>query len=97
MQKHFQLCWLSAHCYPSRLIVHVQAEVRKGHGPAAHVLGLLFYSDGTQTVDDHRFHPVMLYIANYQLDHLRSRNAGRRLALLPILDKDQFPHLSEIK
>ena len=53
----------------------MQAEVRKGHGPAAHFCGLLFYSDGKQTVDERRFHPVMLYIANYQLDHLRSREA----------------------
>ena len=96
MQTHSQLYWVFVDYHPPRLVAEMQAEVRKGHGPAAHVLGLLLYSDGTETVSGHHFHPVVLYIANYQLEHLRSRNGGRRLALLPILDKDQFKHLSDI-
>lgn len=73
----------------------LQASVRLMHGNRAHVLGLIFYSDAAEAErNGHKFHPLIVYLANYRLDALRSARGYRRLALLPILDAKDFPNLS---
>ena len=76
----------------------LQAKVRLTHGDRAHVLGLIFYSDAAEAErHGHKFHPLIVYLANYRLDALRSARGYRRFALLPILDAKNFPGLSASK
>lgn len=62
----------------------------------ANVLGLIFYSDAAEARrHQHKFHPLLVYIANFTLDGLRSQRGYRRIAYLPILNSDDFPLLKD--
>ena len=64
----------------------VQARVRR-IDPSAYALGMLCYSDATETkMNKHKFHPLLVMLANFTLDALRSSRGYRRIALLPVLD-----------
>ena len=64
----------------------LQAWVRGAHQQGSCVLGLIFYSDAAEAQrHGHKFKPLFLYITNYKLSNLRSREGSRRLVLLPIL------------
>ena len=73
----------------------IQAAVRSGLHHNSNVLGLVFYSDAAEARRyQHKFHPLLVYIANFTLDGLRSQRGYRRVAYLPILQQADFPTLS---
>lgn len=75
--------------------VCAQREDRRLHGAHAHVLGMLFYSDATEAErHGHKFRPLLLYLANFTLDGLRSARGYRRLALLPNSQQKDYPQLT---
>lgn len=66
--------------------------------PRAHALGMLFYSDATETQHKgHKFHPLLVMLGNFTLDALRSSRGYRRIALLPVLYKKDLETLSKIR
>lgn len=74
---------------------HLQASMRASIHPGAHTLGLLFYSDAAEARRfQHKFHPLSLYIANFTLNGIRSQRGFRRVAHLPVLQKEDFPKLT---
>ncbi len=76
----------------------IQATVRNGLHSTSNVLGLIFYSDAAEARQhQHKFHPLLVYIANFTLDGLRSQRGYRRLAYLPILRQADFPALSSAR
>ncbi|KAL0018413.1 hypothetical protein WJX79_005315 [Trebouxia sp. C0005] len=73
----------------------MQASMRASIHPGAHTLGLLFYSDAAEARRfQHKFHPLSLYIANFTLNGIRSQRGFRRVAHLPVLQKEDFPKLT---
>ena len=66
----------------------MQASVRVAfHGEDAHVLPLLFYSDGAELREaGQRFHPLLLYIGSLKMEGIRHRDGCCRIAMLPVLD-----------
>lgn len=66
----------------------MQAMARGSLHPDAIVLGLLFYSDAAEARrHGHKYHPVLMYLANFSLDHLRSQRGYTRLAHISVLEK----------
>ena len=55
----------------------------------------IFYSDAAEAQrHKHNFHPLLVCIANFHMDGMRSQHGYKRMAQLPILDKADFPGLS---
>ncbi|KAL0036462.1 hypothetical protein WJX77_008767 [Trebouxia sp. C0004] len=53
-----------------------QAAARRDLHPLANVLGLMLYSDGAQAANKkHNYHPIIMYLANFTLDAMRSSRA----------------------
>ncbi len=76
---------------------NVQARVRRIN-PSAYALGMLFYSDATETkMNKHKFHPLLVMLANFTLDALRSSRGYKRIALLPVLDSKLLENLPKTK
>lgn len=76
---------------------NVQARVRQ-IDPSAYALGMLFYSDATETkMNKHKFHLLLVMLANFTLDALHSSRGHRRIALLPVLDSKLLENLSKPK
>lgn len=77
------------------IFADIQATVRSRLHSNSNVLGLIFYSDAAEARrHQHKFHPLLVYIANFTLDGLRSQRGYRRVAYLPILWQADFPTLS---
>ena len=75
----------------------VQARVRR-IDPSACELGMLFHSDATETkMNKHKCHPLLVMLANFSLDALRSSRGYRRVALLPVLDSKLLGNLNKTK
>ena len=70
----------------------MQAMARRHIHPQAVALGLIFYADGAEASrNKHSFHPLLMYMANFTLDAMRSQRGYARLAHLCVLDKADFP------
>lgn len=70
----------------------LQKLVRDTLYSAACVLGLLLYADGADARrKEHHYHPIIMYIANFTLDGLRSQRGYARLAHMCVLDIKDYP------
>ncbi|DBA87888.1 TPA: hypothetical protein ACH3X1_004879 [Trebouxia sp. C0004] len=66
-------------------------RARRDLHPLANVLGLMLYSDGAQAANkQHNYHPIIMYLANFTLDAMRSQRGYVRLAHMPVLDIKDF-------
>ncbi|DBA83942.1 TPA: hypothetical protein ACH3X1_006438 [Trebouxia sp. C0004] len=73
-----------------------QKEIRLKLQTLAVVLGLIFYSDGAEAQrKGHKYHPLLMYFANFMPDAMRSQRGYARLAHMSVLDKADFPLLTQ--
>ncbi|KAL0027778.1 hypothetical protein WJX77_004730 [Trebouxia sp. C0004] len=60
-------------CLESRPLFDSNGRARRDLHPLANVLGLMLYSDGAQAANkQHNYHPIIMYLANFTLDAMRS-------------------------